>query len=128
MSDLIDVRAWEKMLELYNHDESDIVADPIKEAAEKLVAAFSQSTPHMYVEVDREWGTVKFVMDGSRRTYHKWIEGLGSGDSGLIVDSETNEIIGIELRIPRKTGNKLAIWHDGPLRINEPFLKGDSDE
>jgi len=74
------------------------------------------------VSVSRRGASVTLNTDTSRATYSESIPGIVGGDCGLIRDMETDEVIGIKLEL--KT-DKLAISHDGPLRVNSGFRKSD---
>ena len=66
---------------------------------------------------------VELRLDSSQSTYGEWIEGEG-GDIGLLRDIETKKVCGVHLPL---LNSKLAVFHDGPLKINEGFRKRGDD-
>ena len=66
--------------------------------------------------------SVELYLDTSIDTYSEHIEGEG-GDIGLMRCMKTNKVVGC--RLPLMNG-KLAVRHDGPIRINAAFRKSDA--
>lgn len=95
----------------------------LNEAMEELLTEADKYQSCMSLVVSQSGRFVELTLDNSRPTYGKWIEGFVGGDCGLICDAETNEVIGITLRL---IDNKLSVFHEGPLRINAGFLKSEA--
>jgi uncharacterized Fe-S cluster protein YjdI len=95
----------------------------LKEWAEQLIAESKRYEPCMSVFVSEAGQYVELRIDTSRPTYGRHVPGIVGGDCCLLCDFETDEIIGVHLRVIHQ---KLQVCHDGPLRINEGFLKEES--
>jgi hypothetical protein len=92
----------------------------LQEAAEQLIAESKRYESAMSLFVSEEGQFVRLLLDTSRHCYNDSGYGIVGGDCGLLRDMETNEVIGIKLRV---INNKLMVGHDGPLRVNQGFLK-----
>ncbi len=98
------------------------MAQGLKDLAGKLkemVAASEKYETCMSLHVSEDGKAVELYLDTSINTYTEWIKGEGA-DIGLMRCQETHRVVGC--RLPLKKNN-LSVWHDGPLRINEGFLK-----
>ena len=76
----------------------------------------------MSLNVSEEGQAVELLLDTSLDTYSEWIEGEGS-DICLIRHQESGRVVGV--RLPLLT-LKLSVFHDGPIRINAGFRKGET--
>lgn len=92
----------------------------LEEAAKDIIEMAGKTKPSMSLYVSDRGKTVTLVIDTSRAYYSESGHGIVGGDCGLLRDFETNEVIGIELRVIHK---ELSVFHEGPLKINEGFLK-----
>lgn len=94
------------------------LAEFLKEAAEEG----EKYEKCMSLSVSEQGDSVELVLDtGSGQYYGDWIEGEG-GDICLLRDCETNKVIGCHLPLYNK---KLAVFYEGPIRINAGFRKSD---
>ena len=67
--------------------------------------------------------SVDLILDTGVSYYGEWIKGEG-GDICLYRCRETRRVVGVHLPLMR---NNLSVWHDGPLRINNGFVKTDEN-
>lgn len=75
----------------------------------------------MSLSVSEDGQSVTLVLDTSVPTYSQWIDGEG-GDICLFRCRETDKVVGSRLPLMNR---KLCVHHDGPIRINAGFRKGD---
>ena len=75
----------------------------------------------MALNISEDGLFVDLCLDTGRSYYGSWIEGEG-GDITLLRDSETDKVIGCHLPLMNR---RLAISYDGPIKINEGFLRDD---
>lgn len=87
---------------------------------EELIAQANEYQTCMSLHISQRGQYVELLLDSSRPVYDRPIKGIVGGDCGLLCDMETDEVIGIQLRL---INNKLMVSHEGPIRINEGFLK-----
>jgi len=66
---------------------------------------------------------VELYLDTSIATYSEWIKGEGA-DIGLMRSRETDRVVGVRLPLLRRN---LCVHHDGPIRINAGFRKGEKE-
>ena len=73
----------------------------------------------MALTVNEDGKSVTLCLDTGIDTYSECIKGEGA-DIGLMRCMETNRVVGV--RLPLRKRN-LSVFHDGPIKINEGFLK-----
>ena len=88
---------------------------------EKLLKEAAKYEPCMSLQVEENTSSVTLYLDTKGMTYSEWIPGEG-GDICLIRSEETNKVVGCRLPL---MNNKLCVHHEGPIRINAGFRKGD---
>lgn len=81
-----------------------------------LAAAYE---PCMSLYVDQDSRSVELILDTSVSTYGEWINGEGANIC-LLRCRETNRVVGVRLPLLHE---KLAVFHRGPLRVNDGFKK-----
>lgn len=91
------------------------------EGIEKLLARLGEPLSCMSVRVDELGQGVDIHLDTSRGSYGEWIPGEG-GDICLYRDNETKKVVGAYFPLLNK---RLSVWTEGPLKINEGFLRAD---
>lgn len=91
------------------------------ESLRAMIAESKQYDSCMSVAVSEEGVSVELLLDTSIDTYSEWIEGEGA-DIGLIRCQETKRVVGVTLPLLRRN---LCVHHDGPIRINAGFRKGE---
>lgn len=92
--------------------------------ADNLKAMMAEAEKYescMAVSVSDEGQAVELWLDTSLDTYSEWIKGEGA-DIGLMRCQKTNRVVGVRLPLLRRN---LCVHHDGPIRINAGFRKGD---
>lgn len=78
----------------------------------------------MSLTVDPESGSVELILDtAGGRTYTEWLAGEG-GDMGIHREIGTERAVGF--RLPLRN-IRLAVFHEGPLRVNCGFKKGEPE-
>lgn len=102
-------------------------AEPAENFATAIKQADEESKQHepcMSLQVCEEGQTVELYLDTSANTYSEWIPAEG-GDIGLMRDQESKRVMGVRLPL---YCNNLAVFHEGPLRINAWFKKESEPE
>lgn len=95
-------------------------SDSFEQFILECLKACENYEPAMSLRVCKDGQFVELNLGCDRgNTYSQWLPGT-RGDCGVIRDMETDEIVGVTLPL---INEKLAIFHDGPLRINEGFRK-----
>lgn len=96
-----------------------------RKSLEELIKSFEPSKylPCMALRVSIEGDAVELETDTSVDTYSEWIPGEGS-DIVLIRCLETNKVVGV--RLPLRRVN-LAVFTEGPVKINDGFSKAESE-
>lgn len=72
----------------------------------------------MTLHVSEDGSAVTLYTDTALDTYGEWIKGEGA-DICLYRCRETDMVVGVRLPLRRKN---LAVFHDGPLKVNDGFL------
>lgn len=85
----------------------------------KLIEESKKYDSCMSLYVCNDSNTVELILDTSVPTIAEWINGEGS-DIALYRSLITNKVVGIRLPL---LNNKLCISHEGPIKVNEGFLK-----
>ena len=67
---------------------------------------------------------VELLLDTSVPIYSEWIKGEGA-DIALFKSQETGKVMGCRLPI---YDNKLSVFHQGPIKINNGFLKEEEED
>lgn len=98
---------------------SSVLAEFLKEAAKEC----GEYETCMCLEVNTDGSAVELCLDTGIATYSEWIPGEGA-DIALIRCMETNRVVGCRLPLLKQN---LAVFHNGPLRVNDGFSKGSSD-
>ena len=92
---------------------------------------FAEMLKQMAIEADRyetsmslyvstEGKHVELILDtGCDRWYLDWIPGE-RGDAGLLREFWTNRVVGVSLPL---RNDRLTVNYDGPIKINDGFLK-----
>ena len=75
----------------------------------------------MSLSVSEDGDDVELCLNTSVATYSEWIKGEG-GDIGLLRSMDTHRVMGVRLPLYR---NNLVVHHEGPIRINAGFRKGE---
>lgn len=88
-----------------------------------LAAEAGKYDPCMAVCVSEAGDAVELYLDTSIATYSEWIKGEGA-DIGLMRSRETDRVVGVRLPLLRRN---LCVHHDGPIRINAGFRKGEKE-
>lgn len=96
----------------------DELAEKLKEMCEEA----KKYRPCMSLHVNEDGQCVELLLDTNRDTYHEWIPGEG-GDIGLVRDFETGKVVGVRLPLLNPL---LSVFYNGPLKINNGFLKDES--
>lgn len=91
----------------------------LKDDLEKLFPAAAAYEPCMSLTVEPDGKSVELILDGSLSTYAEWIKGEGA-DICLLRCRETNRVVGVRLPL---LNEKLAVFHRGPLRVNDGFKR-----
>jgi len=73
----------------------------------------------MALTVNEDGKFVTLCLDTGVNTYSEWIKGEGIV-TGLIRCQETDRVVGVRLPLMK---NNLVVSHNGPIKINEGFLK-----
>ena len=94
---------------------SDSLAELLKTAA----AEAANYDPCMSLYVNQDGRTVQLLLESARNFIAEWIPGE-RGDVALLREHETGKIIGVVLPLYNA---KLSVFHDGPLKINDGFLR-----
>lgn len=89
------------------------------ESLEDLIAEVEKYDTCMAISISNEGKSVDLILDTARSYYGEWITGEG-GDICLYRDNKTNKVVGCHLPL---MCNRLAVHHDGPIRINAGFKK-----
>ena len=92
----------------------------VEEIAKAIEEAEKYATC-MSLEVSEDGKCVTLLLDTDLNTYSEWIPGEGA-DIGLVRCQETKRVVGVRLPLLK---NNLAIFHEGPIRINAGFRKSD---
>lgn len=92
---------------------------PVRKRLAQSCPIVANYEPCMSLEVSEEGKAVELHLDTAIGTYSEWIEGEG-GDIALIRSQHTRRVVGVRLPLYR---NNLAVFHDGPIRINTGFRK-----
>ena len=87
-----------------------------------MVEQASHYEPCMSLVVSEDGQSVELLLETNISSYLQWIPGEGA-DIGLIRCQDTKKVVGVHLPL---MNNKLAVFHKGPLRINDGFLKDES--
>ena len=77
----------------------------------------------MSLKISEKGQYVSLCLDTGANTYSEWIKGEGA-DIHLIRCMETNKIMGCRLPLIK---SNLAVFYDGPVKINEGFLKEENE-
>lgn len=94
--------------------------DDFQSAIAELIAAAQDYEPCISVMTDDR--AIEVIIDTSINYYGEHIVGEGF-NMCLYREQETNKVVGC--RIPLRDNTKLAIFHDGPIKVNDGFLKSD---
>lgn len=78
----------------------------------------------MSLRVDEDGDAVTLLLDTGLSTYSESIPGEGA-DICLMRCQKTHKVVGCRLPLVNR---RLGISYDGPIKINEGFLKGAHDE
>lgn len=101
------------------------LGDDLADAFVEFLKDIEESKGHcMSLSVNKDGDCVELYLDTSLSTFDEWIPGEG-GDIGLIRDQDTKRVVGVRLPLLR---NNLAVFHDGPLRVNDGFLKSSIED
>ncbi len=101
---------------------TDAVKMTTQEFAEYIEAGLAECDKYetcMSLHVHEKGLYVELLLDTAVPYYDEWIKGEG-GDICLYRCQETGKVVGCHLPLMNK---KLVVHYDGPLRINEGFLK-----
>jgi len=89
------------------------------DAINELIERSKEYDKCMMVSVCEEGQSVELVLDTSISHYTEWIKGEGA-DIHLLISFDTDKVIGVRLPLMDK---KLAVFYDGPIKINEGYKK-----
>lgn len=89
-----------------------------------LLANAGKYDPTPFVSVDLDNKRIEFRANSGGSVYLRWIAGL-PGDCGLLIDQETGKAVGVHLPMH---DHRLAVFHHGPLKINEGFFPEPADQ
>jgi len=78
----------------------------------------------MALVVHREGRAVELMLDTHSHYNGEWIPGEGA-DICLYRDIDTGKVMGVRLPL---YCDRLSVWHDGELRVNDGFLKDSIQE
>lgn len=93
-----------------------------EERMSEMIQEAGQYLPCMALHVSEEGKAVSLYLDTSDDTYTEHIPGEGA-DIGLMRRQSDNRVVGVRLPLYR---DNLAVSHQGPIRINTGFKKGDT--
>ena len=93
----------------------------LDEYFEAMLSGSEEYRPSMALSVCDDGKAVELWLDTSLSTYSDWIKGEGA-DIGLMRCQETHRVVGVRLPLLRRN---LCVQHEGPIRINTGFRKGE---
>lgn len=100
---------------------SDIEPRDLAEFLKELAADAENYEPCMSLHVCEHGQSVELMLGLHDEYYGEWINGEGA-DICLYRSELTGKVVGVHLPLYNR---KLAVFHDGPVKINEGFRKGE---
>ena len=88
----------------------------------RLSEISKHAEPCVAIRVDREGRGLEVILDTSIPFNGEWIPGE-CGDVCLYRSRSDNKLVGAFFPL---LNDKLSVWTDGPVKINEGFFKADS--